>query len=208
MCKTTTYLFLHHEEVLLVCSDAFVELASLRRGPVVWSWGCRWRCSMLMGSLRERSTSICFQTMFGMCGDPDKFKPTPTLHTHRSINNGSPVFCLGLTTCCKTPPYSPPSLITLTPTNLHSHPPTPTATTLTLSLLQLPSPWGKAAGCASHRSTVGRSRRGEIFDTSRGKAAARTDKYPEFIWAETRTFQLIMSICSERMNTICVEFIT
>lgn len=33
--ETTTYLFLHHEEVLLVCSDAFVELASLSCSPAV-----------------------------------------------------------------------------------------------------------------------------------------------------------------------------
>lgn len=34
-----TYLFLHHEEVFLVCSDAFVKLASLNCCPTVWS--CR-----------------------------------------------------------------------------------------------------------------------------------------------------------------------
>ena len=78
---------------------------------------------------------------------PSKTPPHTHTHTHwnHSINNDSPVFCLGLTTRCKPPPpptpppFSPPSLIALTLTILHSHP------------LPPPTPPWHSQCCSCHR---------------------------------------------------------
>lgn len=65
----------------------------------------------------KHSKTICFHIKC-VCGASSSSLPPPLsthTHTHYWINKGSPVSCLGLTTCCK--PLQPPHPILLLPSS-------------------------------------------------------------------------------------------